>query len=119
MMAALFLRHVATWRSRQLYDRLNCPPTNHFAHGQFHSRTFSHFLNQCNSLATRDQNVSGSSIDSLYSTSYSARLLTWARLLNSAGGSNLRCSLRMESMLVPWGLTALSVTMKTSTRRNI
>src|ERR1017187_7314221 len=52
--------------------------------------------------------------------SYSARLLTCASLLNSAGGSNLRCSFRMESMLGPWvSTTALSAMMRTSTRRNI
>src|ERR1051326_1805336 len=64
MIAALFLRQLVTCRSRQLYDKLICPPTNHFAHGQFHSRTLSHFLNQCSSLATLDQNVSGLSMDS-------------------------------------------------------
>src|SRR5205823_6000831 len=70
------------------------------AHGQFHSSTLSHFLNQCSSLATRDQNLSGSSTDSLYRRSYSSMLLTWACWLNSGGGGNLRCSCRMESMFV-------------------
>src|ERR1017187_8906902 len=48
----------------------------------------------------------------------------WACWLNSAGGSNLRCSFRMESMLGPWACgvwvstTALSAMMRTSTRRN-
>ena len=40
MMAALFLRHVAACRSRQLYERFNLPPTNHLAKGRFHSSTF-------------------------------------------------------------------------------
>jgi hypothetical protein len=40
MMAALFLRHVRTWRSRQLTLALSLPPTNHFACGGFQSRTF-------------------------------------------------------------------------------
>ena len=30
----------ATWRSRQLYEALSFPPTNHFAYGGFHSSTF-------------------------------------------------------------------------------
>ena len=48
----------------------------------------------------------------------------WAFLLNSAGGSNFRCSFRMESMLglrisVLFGsTTALSAMMRTSTRRS-
>src|ERR1035438_1805083 len=51
--------------------------------------------------------------------SYSSRLLMWACLLNSAGGSNLRCSFRIESMFGPWvSTTALSAMMRTSTRRN-
>src|SRR6476646_9013428 len=106
MMAGLFLRPVSIWRSTQLYERLNCPPTNHFAQGQFHSSTVSHFLNQCSSLATRDQNLSGSSTDSLYRRSYSSMLLTCACWLNSAGGGNLRCSWRIESMLGEWESTA-------------
>src|SRR5579885_695106 len=108
MIAALFLRGPVTCRSRQLYERLICPPTNHFAHGQFHSSTLSHFLNQCSSSAMRPQNFSGSSTDSLYICSYSARLLMCAARLNSAGGSNLRCSCRMESMLVDCASTTLS-----------
>src|SRR5579862_3532949 len=108
MMAALFFLHVATCRSRQLYERLISPPTNHFAQGQFHSRTLSHFLNQCSSPATADQNLSGSSIDSLYRRSYSSRFLTCAFRLNSGDGSNLRCSCRMESMLTCGSMTALS-----------
>src|SRR5579859_5528269 len=99
MIAALFFLHVATWRSRQLYERLVSPPTNHFAQGQFHSSTLSHFLNQCSSPATADQNLSGLSIDSLYKRSYSSRFFTWACRLNSGDGSNLRCSCSMESML--------------------
>src|SRR5580765_3276054 len=113
MIAALFFLQVVTCRSRQLYERLISPPTNHFAHGQFHSNTLSHFLNQCSSFATRDQNASGFSTDSLYIRSYSSRLLTCACRLNSGGHSNFRCSCRMESMLVDWGLmTALSTMMK-------
>ena len=60
MMAALFLRQVWTWRSRQLYERLILPPTNHFAHGQSHSSTLSHGLNQCSSRAMSAQKPSGS-----------------------------------------------------------
>src|ERR1700752_2926130 len=105
MMAALFFLHVATWRSRQLYDRLISPPTNHFAHGQVHSSTLSHFLNQCSSPATADQNLSGSSIDSWYKRSYSSRFLTCACRLNSGDGSTLRCFCRMESMLACGSLT--------------
>src|ERR1700756_1917418 len=108
MMAALFFLHVATCRSRQLYERLISPPTNHFAQGQFHSRTLSHFLNQCSSPATSDQNLSGSLIDSLYRRSYSSRFLTCAFRLNSGDGLNLRCSCRMESMLTCGSMTALS-----------
>ena len=70
------------------------------AHGQFHSSTLSHFLNQYNSPATRDQNLSGSFTDSLYRCSYSSRLLMCACRAKSGGQSNLRCSCRMESMLV-------------------
>src|ERR1700757_5011362 len=108
MMAALFFLHVATCRSRQLYERLISPPTNHFAHGQFHSSTLSHFLNQCSSPAMADQNLSGSSIDSLYRRSYSSRFLTCACRLNSGDGSNRRCSCRMESILTCGSMTALS-----------
>jgi hypothetical protein len=59
--AALFLRQVSTWRSRQLSAMLSLPPTNHFALGAFHSRTRSHFRDQRSSSACSAQKLSGSS----------------------------------------------------------
>src|SRR5262249_54147232 len=96
--AALFLRQVWACRSKQLYERLIWPPTNHLAQGEFHSSTLSHFLNQWSSLATPSQNLSGSSIDSLYMRSYCSTLLTWACARNSFEGSNARSSCSTESM---------------------
>ncbi len=40
MIAALLRRGPSRWRSRQLYERLICPPTNHFANGSSHSQEF-------------------------------------------------------------------------------
>src|ERR1700722_2355965 len=97
-MAALFLRQVATWRSRQLYEMFSSPPRNHFANGSFHSSTRSQGLNQCSSCAILAQNPSGSSFASLYRRSYSARLLIWDAARNSSEGSKTRCSFRTESM---------------------
>src|SRR3989339_1673940 len=64
--AALFRRPFFTCRSRQLYEALILPPTNHLAKGGFHSRTLSHFSNQSSSSANFDQNASGS----LFASSY-------------------------------------------------
>src|SRR5439155_740351 len=75
-MAIFSPRPCSIWRSRQLYDRLVFPPTNHLASGQFHSSTLSHFLNQCSASACLPQNVCGSSIDWRYIRSYSSRDLT-------------------------------------------
>src|ERR1700683_982265 len=74
------------------------PPMNHLANGSFHSSTRSQGLNQCSSRAILAQKPSGSSLASLYSRSYSARLLIWAPARNSSGGSKTRRSLRTESM---------------------
>src|ERR1700678_2143863 len=101
MMAALFLRQVATWRSRQLYERLILPPRNHFAHGAFHSSTLSHGLNQWSSRATSAQKPSGSAAARAQILSYSSLLWMWAFLLNSAGGGKERVSVRTESIFVP------------------
>src|SRR5664279_1303149 len=98
MMAALFLRQVSTWRSRQLYEKLILPPRNHFAHGVFHSRTFSQGLNQCSSRAMSAQKPSGSAEARARSFSYCSGLLMIAFLLNSSGGGKLRCSVSVDSI---------------------
>src|ERR1700748_3551046 len=99
MIAALFFRCVDKCRSRQLYEMLIFPPTNHFANGGlFQSSSVSHFLNHVSSDAIRGQNVSGDASDSLYSASYSAIVLMCACFVNSAGGGKRRRSVRMDSM---------------------
>src|ERR1041384_8080607 len=59
-MAALFLRQVATWRSRQFSERLSTPPRNHLAKGAFHSTTLSQRRDQRSVSAWRAQKPSGS-----------------------------------------------------------
>src|SRR5580693_9235057 len=60
IIAALFLRQVEMWRSRQLCARFIFPSTNHFAHGTFQSSTFVHGSNQSSSRAIFPQKISGS-----------------------------------------------------------
>src|ERR1051326_6416221 len=100
MMAALLRRGPSRWRSRQLYERLICPPINHFANGSFHSTTFLHGLNQWSSFAMRAQNFCGDLIDSVYNLRYCARDLTWACLTNAPEGLNLRPSFCNEVISV-------------------
>src|SRR5271163_2886071 len=90
--AALLRRGVSRWRSRQLYDALIVPPTNHFAFGKFHSSVLPNGLNQCRLRAHSAQNPSGSVSARLYNAWYSSKFLTHALALNSAGGGNLRDS---------------------------
>ena len=49
------------------------PPTNHFANGAFHSRTFFQRFCQTSSLASRAQNFSGRLIDSRYIRRYCSK----------------------------------------------
>src|SRR5262249_49188652 len=97
-MAVLSRRGPVRWRSRQLYEALIFPPTNHFACGSFHSTTRSQRLNQCSRSAWAAQKRSGSSCACCQRASYSARLLTCAFAEKSGGGGKVRCSLRMLVM---------------------
>src|SRR5215213_3804917 len=100
MMAALLRRHVVRWRSRQLYETLVFPPTNHFACGSSHSSSVSQRLNQCSSSAIRAQKSSGESWASARNCSSSSCDLMCAWRLNSAGGGKTRSSCSTDSMLV-------------------
>src|SRR4030095_5734564 len=101
MRAALFLRQVERWRSRQLYEMLVLPPTNHWANGGFHCSTRFHFLNQCSSSARLAQNFSGSRTDSRYIRSYWFMLEIWACSLKRLGGLKTRFSRRVDSISAP------------------
>src|SRR5437870_11219359 len=99
--AALLRRHVARCRSRQLYEMLILPPTNHCACGSSHFKTVSHFLNQCSSLsAIRAQNRSGSALAFARSASSPSIDLMWAFSANVFGGWKTRSSRWTDSMLV-------------------
>src|SRR4030088_188889 len=65
-MAAFLRRCPARCRSRQFSERLSFPPTNHFAKGAFHWRTFFHGARHLSSFASRVQNFTGCLIDSRY-----------------------------------------------------
>ena len=56
MRAALVRRAVVMCRSRQLWETLSLPPTNHLALGAFHSSVFVHGLNQSRRFAHPSQN---------------------------------------------------------------
>src|SRR5262245_926143 len=98
MIAALFLRHDAAWRSTQLALTFSLPPTNHFASGSFQSSTFCHGAAHDSAPAISAQKPSGSAAARAYSASYSAKLLTCAWLANSAGGGKLRFSVSTDSI---------------------
>src|SRR5206468_10416182 len=98
MIAALFRRDPARCRSRQFSETFSFPPTNHFANGGFHSRTFPHGARQTNSFASRVQNLAGWRIDSRYIRRYLARLLIRALLLKSGAGLKTPFSTRCDSM---------------------
>src|ERR1700761_4268521 len=100
MMAALFLRGPARCWSRQFSETLSFPPTNHFANGSFHSKTFDHFLFQTSSAASRAQNLSGRLIDSSHILRYWASDWMRAFLENSLAGLKTRFSIRCDSILV-------------------
>src|SRR5947208_14755896 len=88
-MAALLPRPASTWRSRQLYATLSCPPTNHFANGGLdQSSTWSHSFAQDSRLACSAQKASRSA----RAVSY-ASALTLAFAARSGGGGNCRVSL--------------------------
>src|SRR5262249_12701731 len=93
-MAILSRSGPARWRSRQLYEALILPPTNHLACGSCHSRTRSQRLNQCSRSAWAAQKPSGASWGFCHRASYSTRLLTWDLAEKSADGGKERCSLR-------------------------
>src|SRR5213592_939963 len=76
------------------------PPTNHFAKGELHSRTRSHFRDQARACACSAQNPSGSFTLFSYSRRYSSRLLTCAPRLKSWGGGKTRFSLSNDSMSI-------------------
>ncbi len=92
MSAALFRVGVFRCASRQLYEALVRPPTNHLANGSFHWSTLEYGLNQCNSPARRPQKPSISPAASFHRSSYSASDLMPALAANSAGGGNIRFS---------------------------
>src|SRR6188768_3934386 len=94
MMAALFLRHVRTWRSRQLTLALSLPPTNHFACGGFQSSTFVQGVLHSSSEANMAQKASGS----LSACSYIEASETCAAATNAADGGNSRSSFRSASI---------------------
>src|SRR5580704_9469658 len=100
-MAALFLRQVSRCRSRQLYDALILPPTNHLVLGIVPSRTLSHLRNQWRLAAISPQKPAGSSFARFQSLLYSSSLLMLASAANSAGGGKTRNSCRTLSMLSP------------------
>ena len=57
--ATLSPRPASTWRSRQLYETLSVPPTNHLAKGRSHSSVVWKSSNQVSSSrAWRAQNAS-------------------------------------------------------------
>src|SRR6187402_3514128 len=100
MIAALFCRAVPRCRSRQFSETFSFPPTNHFAYGSCQSSTFSHFLFQLRSEASRAQNLSGFLIDSSHSVRYCAMLEMRAFLEKSFAGLKTRFSIRWDSMLL-------------------
>ena len=59
MRAAFVRRGPVTWRSRQLWETLSLPPTNHLAYGGFHSSAFRHGLNQSSAFASFSQKRTG------------------------------------------------------------
>src|ERR1700716_2958854 len=88
IMAALFRRAECACRSTQLYVTFSFAPTNHLAHGAFHSRTFCHGANQSRCFASSAQQASGSFV---------------ARCLNSFEGGNVRRSSSRASRLFSLG----------------
>src|SRR5580700_2354431 len=103
-MAALFLRQVSRCRSRQLYEALILPPTNHLVLGIVPSSTLSHLRNQWRLAAISPQKPAGSSFARFHSLLYSSSLLMLACAVNSAGGGKTRNSCRtltMPSLGVP------------------
>ena len=87
--ATLSPRPAATWRSRQLYDTLSWPPTNHLAKGRSHSRVVWKSVSQSSrSRAWWAQNASKSAAASSY--------IDWsdtsAAAAKPGGGGNLRSS---------------------------
>jgi hypothetical protein len=75
---------------------------NHFAHGEFHSRTFFHGLNQCRSLAALAQKACGF----LRAVLNTAALLMLADFLNSLGGGKFlfsfnKTSIALSAMVQP------------------
>src|SRR5271157_3612912 len=101
MMAALFLRQDSRCRSRQLYDALILPPTNHLVLGIVPSSTLSHLRNQCRLAAISPQKPAGSSLARFQSLLYSSSLLMLACAANSGGGGKMRASCRTLTMLSP------------------
>src|ERR1700722_19707439 len=101
MMAALFFRHVVRCRSRQLYDALILPPTNHFVLGMGPSSTLSHLRNQVRLAAISPQKPAGSSFARFHIRLYSSSLLMLACALNSAAGGNSRVSCSTLVILSP------------------
>src|SRR5262245_13166324 len=100
-MAALLRRQACSpsrCRSRQLYETFVFAPTNHFAKGGFHSRTFFHGVNQetC-SRAICAQKRSGLFSPSLRSSATRC-LPQLACLANSARGRKTRFSFSRDSM---------------------
>src|SRR5215218_8253680 len=82
-------RPASTWRSRQLYETLSRPPTNHLANGGFdQSSTWSHLRNQCSCSACCAQNPSGSAS----AASYTDGSETTAPSRKSSGGGKVSCS---------------------------
>src|SRR5439155_22515889 len=105
--AVLSPRPFSICTSRQLYETLIFPPTNHFELGTFHSSTRSHFLNQLSASACLPQNSSGRSIDSRWSLSYSARDLMRALAENSGDGGKTRFSCIVDEIacsVVAWAM---------------
>ena len=79
----------STWRSRQLYDTLSRPPTNHRANGSSHSSVVWKSWSQVRrSRACSAQKASGSAP----ARSYSPGSDTAARSTNDAGGGKVRSS---------------------------
>src|SRR5512138_2609039 len=99
-------RPASTWRSRQLYDTLSVPPTNHLANGGSHSRIVCHSSYQLTSSAAwRAQNP----CQSFSASSYTSAPVTSASALKVSGGGKVRSSTRSSSIAVDCGSGAMAL----------
>jgi hypothetical protein len=97
-MAALLRRSVVRCRSRQLYERLVVPPTNHFVAGASPAITCCGGANQWRAWAISAQKASGSWMLFSYSARYCSMERMWAWVENSSSGAKTRDSFIRLSM---------------------